>query len=186
MAAVAGLYLPVGNSSSYWQPANVANFKTANSGAFAATSSLILDTTAANVTLTTPINGSMNLYKIGTNALTLSGNSGYTGNTILSAGTLTLGSNSALGANTGSGALVLSGTLDMNGFSVTVGSLAGAGYIVNNNTPVSTLTTNVISGTGAFTGVIKDGSTAGNMAFTKTGPACKSSNCRTPSPARLR
>ena len=169
VAAVAGLYLPVGNSSSYWQPADVANFETANSGAFAATSSLILDTTAANVTLTTPINGSMNLYKIGTNALTLSGNSGYTGNTILSAGTLTLGSNSALGANTGSGTLALSGTLDMNGFSVTVGSLAGAGYIVNNNTPVSTLTTNVISGTGAFTGVIKDGSTAGNMAFTKTG-----------------
>ena len=65
VATTGGLYLPLGNSSSYWQPADVANFETANSGAFAAGSSLILNTTAANVTLTTPINGSMNLYKIG-------------------------------------------------------------------------------------------------------------------------
>ena len=52
---------------------------------------------------------------------------------------------------------------------MSVGSLVGSGYAYNSSSTPSTFTTNVLSGTGNFTGTINDGLTAGNMAFTKTG-----------------
>ena len=61
------------------------------------------------------------------------------------------------------------GTLDLNGLGLTFGSLAGTGFVTNNNASASTLTLNTGYGqTGQiFTGVIRDG--AGSVALVKSG-----------------
>jgi len=106
------------------------------------------------------------LTKTGTGTLTLSGSNSYSGGTTVSSGTLQLGSANALGAATG-GLTVNGGTLDLNGNSVSVSALGGAGGgITTSASGTSTLTT-AASGTSTYNGNIANGS--GAVVLTQTG-----------------
>ncbi len=72
------------------------------------------------------IAGSGALTKAAAGVLTLSGANTYGGATTISAGTLRLGANDVLSDST---AVTATGTLDLNGYSDTIGSLAGAGAV---------------------------------------------------------
>ncbi|MFZ3350038.1 MAG: autotransporter domain-containing protein [Xanthobacteraceae bacterium] len=119
-----------------------------------------IDTQANTLTLSGSISdgiGSIGgLTKIGGGTLVLTGTSGYTGATNVNAGTLQAGAASVFAPqslfNIASGA-----TLDLNGFSQTLGSLAGAGNVTlgsgtltagGNN--ASTTYSGAISGSGGF------------------------------------
>ena len=101
----------------------------------------------------------------GSGTLTVSGISTYTGTTTVNAGaTVQLGVNEAMPNTT---ALTLNGTLNLNGFSETVGSLAGSGTVTSTLAGTANLT---CGGTGAgtiFSGVIQNGS--GTVSLTKNG-----------------
>ena len=76
------------------------------------------------------ITGSGGLVKVGTGTLYLSSSNAYTGTTTVNAGTLISGT--TRGFVTGSVAYVVNaGRLDMNGYDLTVMSLAGSGGVVN-------------------------------------------------------
>jgi autotransporter-associated beta strand protein len=79
-------------------------------------------------TISGVISGSGGLTKAGTGALTLSGTNTYTGTTTINAGILRAGADNTLPTG---GAVTLANTagaaLDLNGFNVTIGSLAGGG-----------------------------------------------------------
>ncbi len=98
---------------------------------------------------------------------TLSGTNTYTGSTVVSAGTLKLG---AAGVISNSSALTVSSgaTFDLNSYSETVGSIAGAGTI--NNVSAAGTPTLTCGGDGTsttFSGVISN--TTGTVALTKEG-----------------
>ena len=96
--------------------------------------------TVGNANLTTfsgIISGSGGIAKTGTGTLTLSGANTFSGSTTVSQGTLQLGQNSALNSSTALSLTLTSSTFDLNNFSSTVGSIAGAG--------------NILAGTGTFT-----------------------------------
>ena len=110
------------------------------------------------------ISGSGNLVKEGNGTLTLANNNTYTGTTDITDGTLQLGASNALAY--GNDITIASGaTLDLNNFSTTAGSLAGAGNVSLGNGTLtlssnanSTLSGNIIGsgnitnlGTGIFT-----------------------------------
>ena len=78
-----------------------------------------------NWTLSNNVSGTGDVLQIGTGTTTLSGSNSYTGGTTLSAGGLVVGSTNALGSF--ADLTVTSGTLNLNGFSVRVGTLSGAG-----------------------------------------------------------
>ena len=113
--------------------------------------------------------GFLTLTKTGTGTLTLSGANTYAGNTTVSGGTLRLGAANVLSDATGV-AVAASTTFDLDGYSDTIGSLAGAGDV---SLGAATLTTGanhtdtsfsgVISGTG---GIVKTGS--GTLSLTNT------------------
>ncbi len=105
------------------------------------------------------------LTKAGTGTLIISGANTYTGATTVSAGTLKLG---ASGVISNSSAVTVTGILDMNTYSETIGSLAGAGTVDNvsgGGTP--TLTTGADNTSTTFSGVIQN--TSGVIALTKSG-----------------
>jgi autotransporter-associated beta strand protein len=119
-----------------------------------------------------PYNGTLlgtgGLTKVGTHSLTLGGANTYTGATTVSGGTLKAGSTTAFGNNS---AVTLSsgGTLSLNGYSVSIGSLAGTGGTVNDNTSTAvTLTVGGNNTSTTYSGVIVNGST-GALALTKVG-----------------
>ncbi len=105
----------------------------------------------------------LSFIKTGTGTETLSGDNTYTGSTTIDGGTLQVRSADALPTNTAvTLANVAGAALNLNGFNVTIGSLAGGGAVGGNVTLGSgTLTTGgnntnttysgVISGTGGLT-----------------------------------
>ncbi|MCX7818456.1 MAG: autotransporter-associated beta strand repeat-containing protein [Kiritimatiellae bacterium] len=109
------------------------------------------------------ISGAGGLVKSGPGTLTLAGNNAYAGGTIVQEGTLRLGSAAALPAG---GAVTLGdppdARLDLNGHSVTVGSLNGAGgAVLLGNGTLTIATDGLDSFGGAITGggaVVKSGS----------------------------
>ena len=108
--------------------------------------------------LTGVISGAGILIKdTGAGTLTLSGANTYTGPTMVSAGRLTAGSTSAFGSNS---AVILSAgaTLDLNGFSNSIGSLAGTGGTVTNSNAslLATLTVGGNNASTSFSGLIND------------------------------
>jgi autotransporter-associated beta strand protein len=106
------------------------------------------------------------LTKDSTGILLLSAVNTYTGATTVSGGTLRLGIANAVSA--GSAVTVAAGaTLDMNGFSDTIGSLAGAGTVTSSAAGAVTLNAGGNNTSTAFSGVIQNG--AGTLALTKTG-----------------
>ena len=75
--------------------ADVSNLLTHNSGGFTLGSALGIDTSNANFTYG-GFGGNMGLVKLGQNTLTLTGNSTFMGNTLVSAGVLALTTTGAL------------------------------------------------------------------------------------------
>ncbi len=129
---------------------------------------------ANNLTVSAPISGAGGLVinGTGTGSVILSGANSYTGGTTVTAanagtGKLQLGSPTALGAATNALVTNAFGNLDLNGQSVTVGSLAGNGGTITNSTGASTFTVNQAATT-TYAGIITDG--AGTVALVKNGP----------------
>jgi len=121
---------------------------------------LDVDTTVGSTALVGDISGVGGLSKSGPNTLTLSGMNTYSGPTAINAGMLTLGSGTAIGDQ--SAVTVAAGaTLNQNGFSETIGSLAGAGDVTLG---AGTLTTGGNNDTTEFTGII-----SGNGGLVKEG-----------------
>jgi fibronectin-binding autotransporter adhesin len=120
-----------------------------------------IDTNGNSATLSGILSGSGGLTKSGAGTLTLSGANTYTGATAVNAGTLQAGAANVFGNS--SAVTVASGAvLDLNSFSQTLGSLAGAGNVTlgaatltagGNNS--STTFSGSLSGTG---GLVKTGS----------------------------
>jgi len=95
--------------------------------------------------------------KQGSGALTLSGTNTYSGGTTIAAGTVIMGNAAALGATTGNLALT-AGTLDLNGNSLTVGTLSGnSGAVITSSTAGTITLAAGSSTTSAYAGVIQDG-----------------------------
>ncbi len=96
--------------------------------------------------------------------LTLSGDNTYTGATTVSAGTLQAGSATAFASGS---AYTVDGTLDLDGFSNTIGSLAGSGTVEDSSATAVTLTAGGNNTSTTFSGdIIND---VGVLSLTKTG-----------------
>ncbi|MEZ5889625.1 MAG: autotransporter-associated beta strand repeat-containing protein [Xanthobacteraceae bacterium] len=150
-----------------------------NSSAIAATL-----TTGGNNTSTTFTGmiqdgaGTVSLIKEGTGTFTLSGADTYSGATLVNAGTLSAATANDFSAN--SAHTVAAGAfLDLFGGSQIIGSLAGAGTVINSNASATarTLTTGGDNASTLFSGVIQDGANAvtnlikqGAGTFTLSGP----------------
>ncbi len=119
-------------------------------------------------TLTNAISGTGGITKLVATALTLSGMNSYTGPTVVIAGSLIAASSSAFGAT--SAVTISQGTiLTINGNNIAIGSLAGNGGTVNNNSTVpATLTIGTDNTSTAFAGLIADG-TGYPLAVAKVG-----------------
>ena len=99
------------------------------------------------------ITGAGSLASTGTGTFTLTGLSGFSGGTTITNGTVVIGNSSALG--TGSITVAGGATLQLDGNSLTVGSLSGSGTVDNNSsTPASLTITATTSST--FAGTISD------------------------------
>ena len=115
------------------------------------------DTDGNHATLSGTISGPGGLTKIGLGTLTLSGSGTYAGPTAVNVGTLQAGAANVFSPN--SAYTVASGaTLDLNGFSQSIGSLAGrgsvtlgSGTLTTGNDGTSTTFSGSISGTGGLT-----------------------------------
>jgi fibronectin-binding autotransporter adhesin len=106
--------------------------------------------------------GTVGLTKSGAGTLTLSGVNTYSGDTTISAGTLQAGSTTALSAIS---AFTANSILDLNGFSNTVGSLAGSGTVTNNGGTPAVLTAGGNGSDTTFSGTLTDGT--GTLGLTK-------------------
>ncbi|MGV7240918.1 beta strand repeat-containing protein [Caballeronia sp. M23-90] len=128
-----------------------------------------IDTQQYNTNVAQGITGTGGLTKAGTGVLTLSGANTYTGATTVAQGTLQAGANNALSQQ--SAVTVAQGAdLNLNGFSQTVGSLAGAGTVDLGSATLaagangtSTVFSGAINGSG---GLVKQG--AGTLALSGT------------------
>ena len=114
------------------------------------------------------ITGTGGTTKLGLGTQVLSGNNTYTGANDVQAGTLRAGSTTALGDNVAT--TVDSGAvLELDGFSNSIGSLAGAGTVENASVTAATLTTGADNTSTTFSGVLQDGTGGGALSLTKTG-----------------
>ena len=123
------------------------------------------DVTASNVlTYGGAISGVGNLSKVGAGTLLLSGSNAYSGATFIQAGVLQAGSMGALSPNS---AFTVNSQLDLNGFSNTIGSLAGNGMVTNTGTVPATLSVGSNNTSTTFSGLLQDGTSS--LALTKIG-----------------
>jgi uncharacterized repeat protein (TIGR01451 family) len=106
------------------------------------------------------------LTKDGTGTLTLTAANTYTGATTVTAGTLRLGIANAVNASSAV-TIASTATLDLNGFSDTIGSLAGAGTVTSGVAGAVTLTAGGDNTSTVFSGLLQNG--LGTLALTKTG-----------------
>lgn len=142
------------------------------SGAISLTTSPTITTNFKQFNIFGIISGAFGITKAGTGSMTFAGANTYTGTTIVSAGTLTLGAAGVI--PDGSAVTVSSGaTLAMNGFSETVGSIAGAGNISSaSGNPVLTCGGDHSSTT--FSGILGSGAISlvkiGSGTLTLSGP----------------
>ena len=95
----------------------------------------------------------------------MSGTNTYSGPTTVTTGTLQAGSGSALSATSD---FTVSSTLDLNGFSNSIGSLAGNGTITNNGAAAATLSAGGDNTSTTFSGVLQNGGT-NTLALNKSG-----------------
>jgi autotransporter-associated beta strand protein len=125
---------------------------------------------SGTVTVTNSISGTGRITQSGSGIVVLSGTNNYSGPTAINAGTLRAGSASALSP---ASAVVLASSggaaLDLNGFSATVGSLAGGGTVILGSGTLSAGGDNTST---AFGGTITGGgglTKQGNGTLTLTG-----------------
>ncbi|MBK7653683.1 MAG: autotransporter-associated beta strand repeat-containing protein [Flammeovirgaceae bacterium] len=128
-----------------------------------------VDDTAAipDLNVTAAISGGGGIIKTGIGSMNLAnaGNS-YTGSTTANQGILRI---AAFGGVIPDGsALIVNSTLDLNGYSETVGSLAGSGTVTSNAGATMTLTAGGDNTSTSFSGVIQNGSSTG-VSLYKTG-----------------
>ncbi|HAD12874.1 MAG TPA: hypothetical protein DCF33_10615, partial [Saprospirales bacterium] len=142
-------------------------------GSIPSTSIGLLDATAQlvfnrsdNITYSAVISGSGSVTKQGAGTLTLTNANTYTGATTISAGTLQLGTASERISNSSALTVNAGATFDLNGFSESVASLAGAGTVTSNVAGAVTVA-HVGNTNTTFSGVIQNGS--GTVALTKAG-----------------
>ena len=125
------------------------------------------------LTFASALTGSNSLAVTGSGIIILTGtNNTFSGGTTVGGGTLQLGNAAALGGSTSAPLVVSSGdTLDLEGYSIGVGVLFGAGIIdnLNNSSGSSTSTLTIGNGNASstFSGTIAN--TTGSIALTKTG-----------------
>ncbi len=110
------------------------------------------------------ISGVGSLTKAGVGTLILAGVNTYTGSTTISAGTLQAGSATGLSPNS---AFTVNSTLDLHGFNNTIGSLSGAGTVLNNGATVAALTVGGNNASTSYTGTLENGTSA--LQLTKSG-----------------
>ncbi len=113
--------------------------------------------------------GTLNVVKNGTGTFILAGSNSYSGTTTInSGGVLEAGEANAFG--TLSDITVNSGgDLSLNGFSQTLGSLAGTGIVLDASTTSATLTVGGDNSSTTFTGVLQDGTSGGILSLIKIG-----------------
>ena len=95
-----------------------------------------------------PMHGKLAINQIGAGTTILTGANDYTGDTTISGGSLLPGNASAFSAV--SNYVLTGGTLNINGFNITVGSLANGGTVVLNG--CDTCAGNTLTVTGDYTG----------------------------------
>ena len=124
---------------------------------------------ATSGTLTAALTGSGSITKQGAGTLTIAGPASYTGITTVNAGALRAGSTSALSPFSDV-TVAASATLQLGGFSNSVGSLAGTGFVENSGFVNATLTVGQDNASTSFAGTIRDGSGGfTNLSLVKTG-----------------
>ena len=115
------------------------------------------------LTISGNIAGAGGLGMSGAGTLVLSGTNSYTGGTQILSGTVQAGSSSALG-NITNGLTLFGGTLDLNGNSITVGTLYGAGTVDNLlSGSMATLTVGADGSNSTFDGNIQNTSGVVNL-----------------------
>ena len=153
----ATLVLDVGVSG--WTAASIGSLLAANSGSFAAGSTLDIDTTGASGTTTvnSSIAGNLGLVKSGANSLSLSSANTFSGMTTVSAGTLNVANSNALQNSTLVAPTVGTVVLAPGVGSFNVGGLTGSGNLSLQNGPAivgwnnsSTVYSGALSGSGAL------------------------------------
>ena len=110
--------------------------------------------------------GNGSLTKTNTGTLILSGANTYTGATNINAGTLKEGAANTI-ADTSAVTVATGATYDLNGFSETIGSLAGGGTVTSGIGGARTLTAGGDNTSTLFSGVLQNGS--GTVSLTKSG-----------------
>ena len=118
--------------------------------------------------LTGSFTGAGPLAKLGAGTLQMAGTATYTGVTSVNAGTLQGGAVNAFSAGSFIN-IAAAGTVDLNGFSQTIGGLAGTGAITNAGAAAAALTIGADNSSSSFGGVIQDGSAKTGIAKTGTG-----------------
>ncbi|MGA2066341.1 MAG: autotransporter-associated beta strand repeat-containing protein, partial [Thermoguttaceae bacterium] len=111
--------------------------------------------------------GTVGLVMSGTGTQVLAGANTYNGGTTVNGGTLQMGNSAALGT---SGMVVTSGAgvLNLNGYSLALSSLTGAGgTILNSSASTQSLLTVNVAGMDTYGGAVTNG--AGTMALVKSG-----------------
>ena len=116
---------------------------------------LKLNRSDTGLTLSGNIIGTGSVVQAGLGTVTLSGINSYSGVTTVSGGTLQAGSVTALSAN--SDYTVTGATLNLNGFSNSVGSLAGNGTVTNTGVAGVTLSAGGDNLSTTFSGTLQNG-----------------------------
>ena len=121
----------------------------------------------AGLILSGNVSGTGALSQIGTGTTNLSGDNSYSGPTTVSVGTLQAGATTAFSPNS---AFTVNSTLDLNGFSNTVGSLAGGGNVTNTGATPVILTAGGDNTDTTFSGTLTNGTLPVSLlGLTKTG-----------------
>jgi autotransporter-associated beta strand protein len=136
------------------------------------TSSIAVDTGSNAVTFVSALASSNTggLTKSGSGALTFSAANAYTGTTLISAGSIKLGAADRI-ADSSAVSVATGATFNLNSFSETVGSIAGAGTIAfgTTGTSVRTLTVGGDNTNTTYSGAFTGTSGTGAMTLTKNG-----------------
>lgn len=133
----------------------------------------VIDTNGSDMAINGNIVGAEGgLTKVGTGVLTLNGANAFasSGNALLSANAGTVVFGAATAAPSGVGLATAGGTIDLNGFSITAGSLSGTSGVVTDNSIAGGTTTLTVNQTGntSYAGTIDNGLVQ-ILALTKTG-----------------